>query len=132
MNLLISPTLPSYPHLLDVLGRPSPREVARYTGVTPRTVERWNAAEVAPKSAMVAMFWLSCYGRSQLECDLVNELRVSQFLTNSLRDDLQQMRVRVAWLEKNGRFDSSNQPFFAPVPGPKALTVVPSTGYRSR
>lgn len=115
MRFLTPVNPPPLSYLLLDLGRPSPRELARYLDVTERTVYRWLAADNAPTPVMMALFWLTNYGRSEIYTTAENELRQLGSLTVSLRNELQQMHVRVAWLEKNGRFDTANQPFFAPV-----------------
>jgi hypothetical protein len=58
-TIVIAPAgLPIWPRILDDLGNPPPRRIAKTLGVSVRTVRRWNAAQSAPRSACLALFWM--------------------------------------------------------------------------
>ncbi|WP_426303905.1 helix-turn-helix domain-containing protein [Acidovorax facilis] len=124
MKYLSPRSIPALSQLLPDLGDPSPREIARYLGVSERTVYHWKATDEAPRAALLALFWESSFGRSALDCELHNTAQVYRSLSESLNHEAQKLRTRIAWLEKNGRFDCSNQPFFPAVPVLQALTCV--------
>ncbi len=115
MKFLTPTHTPPLSMLLQDVGNPSNREIARYLDVSERTVYRWRADDCAPQPVLLSIFWLSSYGADQLRCDALAGLQYQQSLTNSLRHENQNLRVRVSWLEKNGRFDCANQPFLHPV-----------------
>lgn len=115
MRYLYTRDLPTLSQVLADLGNPSPREIANYFQVTERTVFRWMAAGVAPRPVELALFWESNYGWSAIETDLFNSRNYFLNLSESLKNDVQNLRVRVAWLEKNGSFGSANEPFLSPV-----------------
>lgn len=124
MKYLAPRTIPALSQVLPDLGHPSAREIANYLGVTERTVYGWKATDAPPRAVLLALFWESSYGRSALDADLHNAAQVYRILSDSLNHEAQKLRTRIAWLEKNGWFDCSNQPFLAPVPALQALTCV--------
>lgn len=58
---------------VDELGGVKP--VAKYLDVTPRTVRRWLSDSAIPRTAVLALFWESKYGRSHIFTDQVNEIQ---------------------------------------------------------
>lgn len=124
MKYLAPRHIPALSQVLPDLGNPSAREIANYLGITERTVYGWKAADTAPRAVLLALFWESSYGRSALDAELFNSAALYRNLSESLNHEAQKLRTRIAWLEKNGRFDCSNQPFLAPVPALQALTCV--------
>lgn len=115
MKYLAPRALPALSQILPDLGQPSPREIARFLDVSERTVYGWKASDNAPRAALLALFWESSYGLSALDCELHNSVQVYKSLSESLNHEAQKLRTRIAWLEKNGRFDCSNQPFMTAV-----------------
>lgn len=59
---------------VDELG--GPKLVCKFLDVTERTVWRWLAEESAPKMAVLSLFWETQYGRSLVQTDQVNEIRL--------------------------------------------------------
>lgn len=115
MKYLAPRSIPAFSQIVPALGGPSPREISRYLEVTERTVYRWQASDDAPRAALLALFWESSYGLSAIDCELHNAAQVHKNHAQSLVKELVNLRRRIAFLEKNGRFDCSNQPFFPPV-----------------
>lgn len=115
MKYLAPRTPPALSQLLPDLGNPSPREIARYLDVTERTVFAWKAQDKAPKAALLALFWESSYGLSALDAELHNAAMVHRLHANALARESDNLRARIARLEKIGRFDSANAPYIAPV-----------------
>ena len=114
MKYLAPRTIPALSQILPDLGNPSPREIARYLDVSERTVYGWKAADLAPRAALLALFWESSYGRSALDCELHNAAMVYKQLSESLNHEAQTLRLRIARLEKMGDFGSANAPHIAP------------------
>lgn len=110
MRILIPSQLPELQHLLHDLGQPSVRELARYFHVSQRTVRRWISTQNAPRAVMIALFWSSSYGLSALDCELYNSFTMHKLLSESLRRQNATLSLRIARLEKIGRFDSANAP----------------------
>lgn len=78
------------PELLTILadlGNPNAKALAKYLGVNERTIYVWKAKNLAPKSALWALFWLSSYGQSAINCDLYNGFQMQTNLTKLLREE---------------------------------------------
>jgi hypothetical protein len=65
--------IPDLQTLLDDLGRPRTESIARALGVSPSTARRWVAAGNAPRSALLALFWLTRWGHSAVDADCFND-----------------------------------------------------------
>lgn len=107
---LIPRHLPTWQMMHDDLGRPTAAEVSKLLGVSLRTVYGWNRAGQAPRTAMLAVFWLTSWGRSATSTHLENGARVLQSLTESLNNENAGLRLRIARLEQTGDFGAANQP----------------------
>lgn len=115
MKYLAPRTPPALSQLLPDLGNPSPREIARFLNVTERTVFAWKAQDKAPKAALLALFWESSYGLSAINAELHNAALVHKQYADALSRESDNLRARIARLEKIGRFDSANAPYITPV-----------------
>ena len=88
-------SLPIWQLILDDLGGPPPARVARVLGVGQRTVYRWNQRGHAPRSAALALYWLTRWGRSAVHTLAVNDALMAVQLAASLervRDQLALLR----------------------------------------
>lgn len=59
---------------VDELG--GPKKVCKFLDVTERTVWRWLATDSVPRAHVLALYWESKYGRSQVFTEQVNEIRL--------------------------------------------------------
>jgi predicted DNA-binding transcriptional regulator AlpA len=103
-------SLPLWQTILDDLGQPHPARVAKLLGVGARTVYRWNRAGHAPRSAALALFWLTRWGRSAIDCQAVNDALVAVALARGLeaeRDALRDQLAHVLALNESG---AANEP----------------------
>ena len=111
-------SLPSFNQILPHLGDPSALRLARYLGVSERTIYHWKKTDKAPKSARLALFWESSYGQQTIDCELFNAMQTHKMLSESLGRKVRNLEARIRYLEKNGTFDSANAPFLTPVETP--------------
>jgi hypothetical protein len=88
--------LPLWHLILGDLGNPPPQRIAKVLGVGVRTVYRWNRLGVAPRSACLALFWLTRWGRSQVNCDAVNDCTLAVQYSTALRTELASTRAQLA------------------------------------
>jgi len=88
--------VPPWDTLMDDLGRPSPERVARALGVGRSTVYRWNSSGRAPRAASLAVFWLTRWGRSEIDAQATNDALMALQLARSLADDLAALRGQPA------------------------------------
>ena len=105
--------LPALPTILDDLGRPSAAELAHALGVSTPMARRWIRTEQAPRVAMLALFWVTCWGRSQLDVQLFNEARMHAQIAEALRRDLAQSQATMQRLLAAADFGSANAPVYA-------------------
>lgn len=59
---------------VDQLG--GPKRVHKFLDVSERTVLRWLSTGRVPRAAVLALYWETKYGRSQIFTDQVNEIRL--------------------------------------------------------
>ncbi|WP_041929621.1 hypothetical protein [Methylibium petroleiphilum] len=88
--------LPIWETILEDLGRPPPHRVARVLGVGLSTVYRWNKARSAPRSACLALYWLTRWGRSAVHCAAVNDATAAVGYVNALRRENGELRAQLA------------------------------------
>ena len=118
LNRLPRPTqLPPLGWMLDDIGNPSARELARALDVTPRTVERWRSAGHAPRAAMLAIFWLTRWGMSAVHCEAHNAAVLHAGMsaclkreTERLSAEVQTLNAKLARLGRIADFGSANDP----------------------
>lgn len=91
-------SLPIWPLILDDLGRPSAKRLARTLGVSERTVRRWEADGSAPKAVCLALFWLTRWGRDQVACDANNDATLFSQLAGELKRERDYLAGRIRQL----------------------------------
>lgn len=132
MNWYRAPRPTQTPHvsiLLDAMPA-SRADVAKYLGVSLRTLQRWEAAGAAPRVAMLALFWESKWGIDWFDCNQINTERMLRGSIEALRRQESALRARIARLEALGDFGSANAPLavattVAARPGQVAVDVRP-------
>lgn len=102
--------LPTLEEMLMDIGNPHPREIAKALHVNERTVWRWKSAGEAPLSVMLAIFWTTRWGRSEVHTEATNDAIRFASLARCLQDELDSVRARLARVAKIGDFGSSNDP----------------------
>ncbi|MGV8826567.1 hypothetical protein [Methylibium petroleiphilum] len=94
-------SLPIWQSILADLADPPPRRIARVLGVSERTVFRWNQAGSAPRVATLALFWLTRWGRSQVDCQATNDARAAVGYAMSLQAELRSLRHQLLELARS-------------------------------
>lgn len=87
-----------------------PADVAKALDVGVSTVYRWLQQNNAPRPAMLALFWLSRWGQSAIDCDMHNRSAVFEGLAKALERELWQQRMNFAKLAQIGHYGSANDP----------------------
>lgn len=109
--------MPSLSIVLDDLGGPPASVIARALGVSPRTVGRWIAADFAPRPAMLALFWLTRWGRDARETQAVNDARMAVQVARSHELVAQERLAQLEHLLSVGEFGAANAPLIGqPLP----------------
>jgi predicted DNA-binding transcriptional regulator AlpA len=105
----LPPSLPIWQAILDDLGCPPVHRIARTLGVSERTVYRWNRAGQAPRMALLALFWLTRWGRSEVDTRATNDAILAVSYLRSLSDRVRQLEgelQRVLALSATGAANS--------------------------
>jgi hypothetical protein len=102
--------LPPLPLILADLGDPTPAALARALGVSASTARRWIATGAAPLAPMLAMFWLTRWGRSQVECHAENAARLFGQVARSQAEQIAELRAELARLLRLADFGAANAP----------------------
>jgi hypothetical protein len=127
------PTPVQCPHLsqiLDDLGRPPPRLLARALGVTPATVTRWIREDCAPRPVLLSLFWLTRWGMSLVDAEAVNAARLHASMAACLRAEVERLQRELARVVSAGDFGCANDVTLASLPRPTA-DILPFTPKRA-
>lgn len=102
--------LPSLPQLLSGLPTQEPAAICKHLDITPQTIRRWNQAGIAPKMAMLAMFYETPWGHSLVNTTAHNGHMYARREVDGLRRENAMLRRRIARLEATGDFGAANAP----------------------
>ncbi len=103
-------SLPIWQTILEDLGNPPPRRIARALGLGERTVYRYCRTGEAPKVVHLALFWLTQWGRSAVNAQAENDALVACGLLRSLQAEAEQLRHELGRVLELARFGSANDP----------------------
>lgn len=101
--------LPPFDLMCQDLGLP-PAKIARYLGVTERTLRRWQHRG-APRAAHLALYWESRFGMSALEAERGNLIAHYHALAGMHAREVARLRGIVAKLEAMRQDEAANAPF---------------------
>lgn len=110
--------LPALATMLDDLQNPKTPDLARWLGVTPRTAARWVATDHAPRPVLLALFWCTRWGRSELECAAVNDAARLASLADAMGCQVVALQRELARVLAAGDFGSANAPTARALPQP--------------
>lgn len=102
--------MPALPDLLCDIFRPSAAELAQAMGVTERTAKRWIAKGEAPKSVMLALFWLTRWGMQWTDADLYNEAQLHFAMNSCQARQIRELKAKLRRMSKIGNFGAANDP----------------------
>lgn len=123
MLCLIPKSIPSLGLMLDDIGCGSGRkvkELAKALGVSERTVWHWRAQGRAPRPVMLAIFWLTQWGQSAVNCKAHNDAVMYAGYVGALQTELDGLKTKLGKLANLGDFGSANDPVpGARGPGPR-------------
>lgn len=99
--------------ILDDIGRPPAAAVARALGVNRCTVERWITNDRMPRSAHLALFWLTRWGQSIVDTEAVNHARLYAGMAACYESENRRLQERMQRLIALADFGSANSPLAA-------------------
>ncbi len=103
--------VPIWQALLEDLGHPPARRVARVLGLSVRTVRRYNHTGRAPKSVCLALFWLTRWGRSAVHAQATNDALVACGYVDALRRQVAGLQLQLDHVLTLSDVGSANAPF---------------------
>jgi predicted DNA-binding transcriptional regulator AlpA len=103
-------SLPIWRTILDDLGNPPVRRVARVLHLSERAVYRYNQMGQAPRPVAMSLFWLTRWGRSHIDALAVNDARVAVGYAECLRRQVLQLQSDLAHVTALGHSGAANQP----------------------
>ena len=92
-------SLPIWDAILENLGRPPVTRIAKTLDVGASTVHRWNATGAPPRVAVLALFWLTRWGRSQVACQATNDAGTAVGLLRAMTEERDTLRARLETLD---------------------------------
>jgi hypothetical protein len=102
--------LPALHDLYDALGRPTAQRLAALLQITPATVRRWLRSGRCPRSAQLALYWLTPWGQSAVDAELVNRSTLSAQVVTALERELADARRELARVAALACYGSANAP----------------------
>ncbi len=86
--------------------------VSKILEVTPATIRRWmRGTTPVPRMAVLALYWETRYGRSLIESDMVNEIRLLYQRNRLLLDQFRKAKDMVTGL-RSLHAGTANEPIF--------------------
>jgi predicted DNA-binding transcriptional regulator AlpA len=95
--------IPVWDLIVEDLGNPPATGIAKALGVSRSTVYRWQAEGGGPRIACMALFWLTRWGRSEINTQAVNDATLAATLARSLSQERQQLLRQVDELDRENR-----------------------------
>lgn len=90
----------------------TPAQVAKHLGISRRTLQRYSAAEQAPRAVMLALFWETRWGISEADTRAQNDAARYYSWATAMQRENRSLRVKIDHLQKMADFGSANAPLF--------------------
>lgn len=84
--------------MLDNIAR-SDADLAKFLGISPKTIATYRKKGQAPRSVMLAIFWETVWGQSAANCQAINEARLYFSKNAMLERQLKHMQARIDRLQ---------------------------------
>lgn len=105
-------SLPVWETILDDLGHPPASGIARALGVGVSSVYRWTQTGQVPRMACLSLFWLTRWGRSEIDCRATNDAMTAVGLARSLHEERTKLRATVeSLLAERAQLEATVQRF---------------------
>lgn len=100
------------PTLADMIRDMSatPAQVAKALDVNLSTVYRWLATGKAPRGHMLALYWMTRWGQSEIDAEMWNRANVYEGFAKALERELRELQESILHLGQIGDFGSANDP----------------------
>ena len=101
---------PPLADMLADLGNPSAAEIAAALGVSERTARQWKRQGNAPRSALLALFWVTHWGQQWADIDLYNRATIDRGAAKALSRRVSELETVIEWLASIADFGAANDP----------------------
>ena len=120
--------MPPLAIMLDDIGSPTAKEIARAFLVSESTVRVWLKKERAPHPVMLAIFWLTRWGISAVDCEAHNAAIMSAGQARERQERVEILENRIERLGRIAQFGSANDPIpevaaYAPISEAASMTA---------
>ena len=88
------------------------QEIARYLGISTRTLRRYITDDQAPRAVLLALFWRTRWGISEIETRAQNDAARYYSWAMTLERENRQLRAKIERLQDMADFGSANRPLF--------------------
>lgn len=104
--------LPTFEQIYDDLriSGATPEILAKFLGVSLSTVYRWLGGQEPPRPAMLAMYWITKWGLSELDAELYNRAQVYQGLADANAREIRKLHEVIKRISSLGSFGAANDP----------------------
>jgi hypothetical protein len=106
-------SVPPFSVMLDNLGNPPADMMAKRLGVSVGTMRRYIKSDNPPLTVLLAVYWLTTWGHSEVDCEAVNTSRLHVGLYECAVREIRTLQTRIAYLERVGHFGCANAVLFA-------------------
>lgn len=106
--------VPALSALLDDLGHPAPRVWARALDISERTAWRWQATDDAPRTARLALYWVTSIGWSEHQAEGLFALNTTRQLCEAYRRQIAALQAQLAIVQRLSDCGSANDPVTVP------------------
>lgn len=120
--------VPSLELMLNDLSNPSPEALAKAMGVARTTVYRWLRKGEAPRPVMLALFWITRWGVSDVHCAAHNDAVHQAQLAAMYRSRVEELEAKLEHMERIGDFGAANDPMAIARRRAPALPVIAVPG----
>lgn len=111
LNRLPTPTqTPPLGLMLDDLGNHSLAEVAKALDISERKLQRWVARDDAPRTVLLAVYWLTRWGMSVVHCEAHNAAILQASIAATLQREVDRLHAQLAWVTAIADFGAANSP----------------------
>lgn len=110
MLSLLPQELPPLRQLLDNIGRPGAHELAKAFEVPERTAASWVRKGSAPRAVLLALFWVSDWGRTAADSESHSLAKMRGTRVPVLQGEADRLRGELARVLTHARFETANDP----------------------
>lgn len=108
--VLLPQNTPPLELMLGDIGSPDPEEIAWTLDVSRSTAYRWIKQGTAPRTALLALFYATQWGQSQVHARAHNDAVMQATIARNLLERLEAAERKLARLGQIGEFGSANDP----------------------